>query len=183
MRWLSLLLLTASLASAQQSATGIWAPVGTLGTEGVDGHLDQASDVMWCNDFVPPIGIASATSLTISAGSGDKCAVVIYDSTGTTIIANGNNVVCSGANTTFSGLSPFTLTGGTLYRVCWCFKLGSNGFYINPGGSENMADVVNAFVNHVGSAFNSCTAGVPPATTGVISPLAIPPIAVWISKE
>jgi hypothetical protein len=181
-RLLLFLVLSARLAAAQ-SSTGIWAPTTVLQVDGIGGFLDQATNVLWCSDFEPIVGITSATKMAWSAGSGANCSLAIYDAAGTTQIAVATGQVCNGGGTTYTGITGFSLTAGTVYRLCWCFTLGANGFYTNPTGSETMADVANAFVTHIGSAANSCTLGVPPATTGALTPLSIPPASVWISKE
>jgi hypothetical protein len=41
----------------------------------------------------------------------------------------------------------------------------------------------NYFGNHVGTANNSCTAGVPPAITGPLTPASGQALVVYIAKE
>ncbi len=81
---------------------------------------------------------------------------------------------------TATGLTPFSTSGGTTYRACFCATANS-GTYFAPKwtATTGTAALMNAFSAVVGRASNDCDASAnPPASTGAIAadPSLAPPL-------
>jgi hypothetical protein len=185
MRYLLLVLLLARLAGATDSSIGILSPTTSMPST-VSGSFG-AANVLFCVDWVPMLGIANATKLAwkITGGS-TTSGVAVYAVGGTQELAEGTTT--GTGLQTVTGLTPFSLTAGGLYRTCQCSTGGSSfagaaiqlstGFATNP-----VVALFNTFGNHMGNAANPCVAGNPPSITGPLTPADGVAIGLYIAKE
>lgn len=90
---------------------------------------------------------------------------------------NGNSIAAADAATTSAtsvvatGLN-YSVVLGTKYRICACGTSTSIQYLAmrqSGTGTGQIATVLNAVAAHIGTGGNSCSAGVPPATTGAIT--------------
>jgi hypothetical protein len=185
MRILLLLFLWTRLAGAVDSPTAILSPTTVIPSVQATESFNSANTLV-CNDWVPMLGITSATKLAWKVtGSSTTSGVAVYSNGGGTQLA-----VASATGTgiqSATGLTPFTLAPGGLYRTCWCATSASTfaaaavrlaGFPFNP-----IDLLFNTFGNHAGTAANPCVAGVPPATTGTLTSASDSFLVVLIDKE
>ena len=119
MRRLLAILLFTTTATAADSPTAIWSPT-TILPAATTGDSFAAANVLTCFDWIPIMGIQSATALAWKLASGTPTVgVAIYANGGGLRIATAPSTVSSGV-TTSPGLTPFNIDAGGLYRTCWC---------------------------------------------------------------
>ena len=147
-----------------------------------------------CARFVPPIGITNATKAVVNQTgiSASTTGFAIYpDSDGAAPLVKWQPtgcVFCSGVHPE-TGLPAFTLTAGTVYRLCACNvgDFGTGGSYeaTNWTTSSGFAGQENAFVVSVGKATTACTGSpfVPPTTGAIIQDNALKPPVALLSVE
>jgi hypothetical protein len=54
--------------------------------------------------------------------------------------------------------------------LCWCSKSGDNILAATNFNGPTYAKMANVYETVIGTAANSCTNGVPPSTTGALTP-------------
>jgi hypothetical protein len=136
----------------------------------------KAANVLYCAT-VPAERTIHATKIAgyTAANNATTCTWAIYpnDDAGP-LIANATGF-CNGAAVTAMSLD-FTLTAGTLYRVCVCASVGSSMSYVavqqatSCCSERNVTQLVQAFhPTYVGTAATPCSLGNPPVSTGAIT--------------
>jgi hypothetical protein len=131
---------------------------------------------MKCERFVMPYNMTVAKLAFEVTTAGGVCNIAIYDDAGTTLLAF-SSPLTTGTDCTTTGLKTRTglsasLTAGTPYRYCWCSSLTTTvGRSVSATNATNT--LFNAFVTSEGTAANACAAGVPPATTGAFTGVAV----------
>jgi hypothetical protein len=118
-------------------------------------------------------GTKIATIFYNSSGSSQTCGVAIYpDSDAGTVLASTSGACpATGSQGVLSatGLTGFTITDDTTYRICACATHALVHFAVAGGNADRLARNVNAVVASSGPAANACTSGALPSTTGTIS--------------
>lgn len=199
-------LLLGGAAHAAQVTTGqLYIPAGVTapydwGTGPPSINMGGTADDLWCVDFVPAIGITSATKMGWiggDAGASDWFGVAIYEKNGTSQLAEGKvQAASSTTKVSITGLSSFTLWANEEYRMCWCASSTTTAYLPASEHDEGASDdaamdalyaLIRAFVANIGYIATACTTGDPPATaTGTLlapaSGSAIPPPLVILSQ-
>lgn len=178
-RLLLLLLFVATPLWAASSTTDLYIP--SVGIPQGNQNTTFIANTLRCADFVPAMGITSATQLYIRTGSSSPSAdatvgVAIYNADGSSQIVE-DTATYHNATTNEDILfttptpSSFSLTAGTMYRLCWCSS-AATGSYQAAGLTTSVAEpFANAFTTHQGTGDGShlCSSGDPPSTTGTLS--------------
>lgn len=133
-------------------------------------------NVLVCFGETPTQGITNATQigffLTGGLGGGGLCSITLYNADGTTQLGTTGAVNCAASGgKTVGSITPFSVTKGTKIQLCTCASVGG-GTYLgaDPGASSGVQLLQNlSSVPTATTAANACTAGVPPATTGVLT--------------
>jgi hypothetical protein len=155
----------------------LWLPTINLpSVTGTTAFNSGTANQMKCERFVMPYDMTVAKLAFQVTTAGGVCNIAIYNDAGTTLLAS-SSPLTTGTDCTTTGLKIKTglsasLTAGTPYRYCWC---SSSTATMGRSVSATNATftLFNAFVTSEGTAANSCAAGVPPATTGVITGAAV----------
>ena len=135
-----------------------------------------ADDVLYCTRVPAPQG-GSFTKLAarVTAGvASDVCGIGIYpDSDGGTALGTVNAACTAAANISGTGLS-ISLTAGVVYRLCYCALTAAGVNWV--GARELVTSSINrthqlrnAVTLGHGTAFQGCSGGVPPSTTGALT--------------
>jgi hypothetical protein len=137
---------------------------------------NTSADAMYCYVASPVLSVSGATTIRASttAGSTTVGLAVYQDGDSGAVVAKGSVGHGSDGPVAITGLGPFTLTGGTSYRFCLCTRNAANYLTSYANNSPPYARWANAFATVVGTAANGCTTGVPPTTTGALTPQSIP---------
>jgi len=188
MRRLGLLLILclARVVGAVDSPTGILSPTTSTPATASAANF-PAADVLFCVDWVPMMGITNATELAWKVTGGSTTSgVAVYAVGGTIELAEGTTT--GTGLQTVTGLTPFSLTAGGLYRTCHCSTSGSTfagaSIQLATGLANDPVQLIfNSFGNHIGTAANPCVGGDPPATTGALTPANGQAIILYIAKE
>lgn len=167
------------------------------GTNGNSGFV--TADTLYCWTIVAP-GSLTATKFAAYLASNNPTATASFalfpDNDAAAALASVTGPAIGGSFGQ-SGLTPFSLVAGTLYRVCGCGSVGSSGIkYLGVEQATaccqdfNLTQLVQTFhATYVGTAANSCTSGTLPGTTGAITADATSPgrnaprIPVTIAEE
>jgi hypothetical protein len=144
-----------------------------------DRRNTRPADVMIC-------GVAPAEyTITATKIAGHIAAAAPDETCGFALYPNGDASMglayafgsCAGGPLTQSGLSPFTITAGLLYRMCVCGQNTNGAIYSGIAQAAaccqdfNLTQLIQTFhPEYFGTATNGCTAGVPPTSTGAIIP-------------
>lgn len=168
------LLAVASVASAQVTVTHLVIPnYPGAAAQTTSGSANQ----LVCARLVAPYSISGATHITggVTTGTGGaSCGFAIYDDAdGGTRRATTGAVSCAAAANITASVSSFSLTQGTIYRICYCSTATSTVVFMtvqdSATGTGHMADMMNQVSTFVGTAANGCSSGAPPTTTGALS--------------
>jgi hypothetical protein len=172
MRTLLLLLLFLAAPARAQTTTHMLLPsYGAVSGQTRPGTANQ----IVCATYVAPFSMTNATKLAqgITGGS-STCGAAIYpDSDSGTALASISGSCASQGVFSATGLTAFSLSAGVAYRVCTCATATSGSYAAiidNNTAGGRTADMLNTFGSRIGTAANNCSAGVPPSTTGVITP-------------
>ena len=193
MRFLAILVFWLGNLHAADSPTGIWFPTTTIpSARGNGDSFPGTANKLRCLDFVPVMGITNATKISyITVGTWNATVgFALYALGGTSQLMSTSTAVAAPATTMVTGITPFSLSAGSIYRGCWCASTNSASYQgaDTVGGVATAGSVIpilNSFSIHGPLATNTCTAGVPPLTTGALVDEAnlVNALGVWISKE
>jgi len=137
-----------------------------------------ATGTLYCTRFHAEFSMPSITRFYVTvigtSGSGTVGAALYTDDDSgsqTRLATTGGVSGASGGVIATTGITPFAMTKGTVYRICGCTTdtgahLATVTAIAATGGLGSISNVVTAWV---GTAANSCSSGVPPATTGAIT--------------
>jgi hypothetical protein len=126
------------------------------------------------------------------SASPGNCTIAIYTTGGASLLTSAT-ATCTVPSSdlavvSVTGLTPFTLTSGTEYRVCYCAANTGFNWLITRDGFATGATVFhayNAIATNTGTAANSCTAttAAPPSSTGSLASDQIDAAVVYTTKE
>jgi hypothetical protein len=138
---------------------------------------------MYCSTRIPALSSTGLTSLrsAVRGGAGGVAGLAIYaDADAGAPIAKGSVAVTADQVVSITGLASYTIVAGVAVRVCFCSS--NNGLFTAESNynGDPISNLANAFTTQMGTAANPCVAGVPPATTGVLSALNFEPAVVAV---
>jgi len=148
---------------------------------------------MHCTDFIPGRTATNMTKfawfmLADSIGTAN-CSVAIYTAGGASLVTSATTT-CSDSPglVSVTGITPFTLTAGTEYRVCYCAALSGFNWLITRDGfatGVTLFRAYNVIATNTGTAANTCTASTaaPPSSTGSLTDDQIDAAVVYVTKE
>ena len=139
------------------------------------------ANVLVCATVPAEHGLANVSKIAFynpgTQSLSDTCAAAVYpDSDGGTKLG-GVSAPCAAGVISATGLTPFSITEGTLYRICVCSTAGNTTTkYLavrddyGTAGNYHLPALGNTFATHYGAGANTCTSGVLPSTTGALTP-------------
>lgn len=181
MRALAILLALVSFAQAQSTPRRVILP--GLGHVRQDHRTSIAANVMVCGVAPAPSNI-TATKLagSIAAGSASNCGFAVYENSDSGARLATATGTCTSPLMKASGLAPFNLVAGTLYRICACAQAVDGLIYHGIAQAAaccqdyNLTQLIQQYHSeYFGTAANLCSSGAPPATTGTITGFAVSP--------
>lgn len=133
-----------------------------------------ANNELLCTEWTPSVGITGADRVGwfVNSGISGTVGFAIYNYDGSTEITEGM-VTGSGQIDTSVSPTPFNVSPGTQYRVCFCTTDRTIVLYDtgqNTTEWDNVGRFSNMFLTKYGIAANSCSSGDPPSTTGALTP-------------
>lgn len=181
MKGIALILMVAFATLAHATPVKLLLPTwGAATTDSTFPPNSGANDPMVCATIAAPFSRGNFTKLGIyisSSAPADTLGAAIYpDDDAGAPIATLSQPGGPAAVITQSGLTPFALVGGTLYRTCVCSTNGGSfgSAYLGIAhtiGDYDLTKLIQAFhPEYMGIAANPCVVGVPPSTTGAIAP-------------
>lgn len=181
MRALLLLLALVSPAFGQATPGKFLLPGLTGVLAGTGWTSPTVANTLYCWTVPAPLSITNATKLAAYLSNnqpGTNISFAIYpDNDAGTVLAFKTGGAVQGVFSA-TGLTPFSLTAGTLYRLCHCAATGNIVAYMEVNQSQTCCQdvpvtaLIQAFhPTYLGTAANSCTAGTAalPATTGALT--------------
>ena len=144
-----------------------------------EGYNYVAGGTLYCTTVPAEHSVTGATKFAgyVTKGNTNPCGFAIYPNADNgTVLARVSGACALGAMTA-TGLAPYNIVGGTLYRICTCAQAGGSvAGYLSVAQAvtccqdHNVTQLIQAFhPTYHGTATNSCANGVPPSTTGAIT--------------
>lgn len=131
----------------------------------------MSADTFYCAVLSPPVSIVNAATLRASVTAGASVlGIGIYANADAGAALASGSIAVSVDGPAVIIVPNFTMVGGIAYRVCVCGGSGGNILAAATYNGPPVAFLANTFSTIVGIAANTCTTGVPPATTGALTP-------------
>jgi hypothetical protein len=149
-----------------------------------------AANTLYCYRLPARLGITNATKIAgavVSSSSSCTTSWAIYpdDDAGTALAILTASCTTAGIKTA-TGLTPFSLVQGTIYRFCGCMtKTDARYLGIAEHGTAGMTkgDILSPGSVRAGTATNACSTGVAPTTTGTISTVTTQPVPMMLVEN